>query len=197
MTHRYKEGKFPVADQVIYHFGKILFDNIEGDFWVAGGAIARFLSGDKQSDIDLFTSSRDNAAKLICQLRSKYEFKPYYITPNAIKGTIKFFEKILKVDVVKNMFKSPQETIDNFDFTVTCFAVNRDTFYYHPTACFDLLRKKLVVNNLNHPVDSMRRLQKYNRRGFTACNGTIGEIAEAIHQLSPDDMEIVEFYPVD
>lgn len=196
-THKFNTTKFLVGDQVIFHFGNLLFNNIESDFWIAGGAITSFLSGDKMKDIDCFVANRTNAAKLLIELRKKYEFKAYLITPNAVKGWATIKGVKLAIDVVKNTFQNPIQTIENFDFTVTCFAVDKSNFYYHSLAPFDILRKKLVVNKLSHPVDSMRRIQKYVRKGYGACNGTIMEIAEAIRLLTPEQMEIVEFYPID
>jgi hypothetical protein len=196
-THKYKQGKFPVADQVIYYFNNLLFDHIDSNFWIAGGCITSFLSGDKVNDIDCFVNTRSNACKLIVELRKKFEFKAYLITPNAIKGIATIKGKSIKIDIVKNVFDNPLSTIENFDFTVVCFSTDGDRFYYHSKAAFDLLRRKLVINNTTHPVDSVRRLQKYVKRGFSACNGTVLELAEAIRKLTPEEMEIVEFYPID
>lgn len=195
--HAFNSGKFPVADQVIYYFNKILFNHIDADFWIAGGALTSFMSKDKIKDIDCFVSSRHNACKLVLELRRKFEFKHYLITKEAIKGTAVVNGGRLAIDVVKRSFDSPKETIEGFDFTVCCMSVDRENLYYHKNVAFDILRKKLVVNNLPFPVSSVRRMNKYIKKGYSACNGTIMEVLTAVRGVGDEDFGLVEFYPID
>jgi hypothetical protein len=119
------------------------------------------------------------------------------ITKNAIKGYGYVFGKRVDIDIVKKEFSSPNECIDAFDFTVCCFAVSADMFYYHKSACFDLIRKKLVVHKLPHPVDTFKRLNKYTKKGFIACNGTLLTIAKAIAERGTKKESEFEFYKFD
>jgi len=195
--HEFNSKKMPVGDQIIYDFDRLFFSKIKTKFWIAGGAITSFLSGDKINDYDFFVHDKKNLIKLIYELRNKLKFKHYMITKQAIKGRVVIDNKEYKIDIVKRLFDNPIKTIEKFDFTITCFAVNKDTFFYHKTASFDLLRKRLVVNNMPYPIDSIRRMQKYIERGYRACNGTIMEIVIAVRELNPEDVGLVEFYPVD
>lgn len=195
--HKYQSAKFPVGDQVIHHFYKKLISKTETDFFIAGGAITSFLSGDKIKDFDLFFKSRKDAFLTLIKLRKDFEFKLHFSTKEAIKGSILLDGIRVNIDIVKRTFNDPFDCIKMFDFTVCCFAVDSDTFYYHENAAFDLLRKKLVVNNLPFPVSSTRRMNKYIKKGFSVCNGTILEILTAVRELDSSEFGLIDFYPVD
>ncbi len=181
-------------------FNRHLFDHMpEGKFWVAGGALREyFLNGHCfDSDVDLFFNERSEIVRVLLQLRNNCSFKHYLITENAIKGTAKIKGKIVNIDLVKRLFPNPKSTIEEFDFTVICCAVDREKVYYNPSFPFDLLRRKLVVNSLPFPMSTLQRVQKYVKKGFSICNGGLLEISKAIAKIDfekPEDNNI-EFYP--
>lgn len=192
---------FPQAFNCMVYFRKVLLrfipDDMANNIWVAGGALRAYLSDEKISDIDLFSNDRRHLARLVIILRKELKFKPYIITKSAIKGWCDYKGKKFKVDVVKRLFNDPQHTLDNFDFTVCCFATDGTFFYYHKTAAFDLLKKRLVINNLPSPVDSLKRMQRYIQKGYFACNGTLLTIAKEISMIDSSDESIFEFYTFD
>ena len=196
-SHTFNKGKFPVADQAIHYFSKIILSKLDCYCWVAGGAITSFMSGQKIKDIDLFFNSRNEAAKAVIQLRKQFKFKLLFATDKAIKGIAEIQGRKVKIDIVKTLFPNPIACINEFDFTVCCFAVSKTKFFYHPNAPFDILRKKLVINNLPFPVSTVRRMNKYIKRGYSACNGTIMEILTEVRNVNPEDFGLVDFYPVD
>lgn len=196
-THLFETKKFPVGDSLIHFFRKTIFNHIEGDFWIAGGAITSYLSGDKIKDFDLFFKTRKDACKVVIELRNKFEFKMHFCTDQAIKGHIKINGQKYNIDIVKNLFKEPIETIQKFDFTVCCLAVDKEAFYYHQSASFDILRRKLVVNDLPFPVSTTRRMTKYIKKGYSICNGTIMEILSATRNLPEEEFGLIDFYPID
>lgn len=194
--------KMPQAVNCIDYFRKIFIknlpDNLQTNVWIAGGGVKDwFLTGKVENDCDFFSNTRSNMAKLVYHLRNNYQFKHFLITKNAIKGFCMINGKKLNVDIVKKEFQNAADTIEKFDFTVCCFAVCNDTFYWHESAPFDLLKKRLVINNLPHPVDTMKRLQKYINKGFFACNGTMMTIAKAIAELDSNDESQFEHYKFD
>jgi len=166
--------------------------------WIAGGSIRDyFQKGYCKNDIDFFCQDRKAMADLVKWLRNNRQFKHYLITKNAIKGCVTIGEKRIDVDVVKKEFQNATSTIEKFDFTVCCFAVSADNFYFHQSAPFDLLRKRLVINELPHPVDTLKRLNKYIKKGFSACNGTLMTLAKSLAEQDPSDESIFEFYKFD
>ena len=181
-------------------FTRNVFDKLPNTkFWIAGGALRDyFLNGHCfDSDIDLFFNERSEIAKTLILLRKDNGFKHYLITKNAIKGWCFVGNKKVKVDLVKRLFPSPNATIEEFDFTVVCCAVDRENVFYNPSFPFDLLRKKLVINALPFPMSTLQRVQKYNKKGFSICNGGLLEISKAIAKIDFENPEEnnIEFYP--
>jgi len=202
ITRELGEVNMPQSVNCIDYFRKRFFNNFTEDLnnnvWVAGGCIRDyFAEGIVKNDIDFFCKSRKSMAELVLVLRRKFNFKHYLITKNAIKGYCFVFGNKVNVDVVKKEFKDPLECINAFDFTVCCFACDANNFYYHRSAPFDLLKKKLVIHKLPHPVDTLKRLNKYIGKGFKACNGTILTLAKAIAEQDPKNESLFEFYKFD
>lgn len=196
------QSELPQAVNCINYFRKRFLNEFTEDLnnriWIAGGCIRDWFSeGAVTKDVDFFCVDRKSMAELLIVLRNKFQFKHYLITKNAIKGYVQLWGKKMNVDIVKKPFANPSECIDNFDFTVCCFAVQFNQFYYHNSAIFDLIKRRLVVHKLPHPVDSLKRMNKYTQKGFTACNGTILTIAKAIAELDPSQDTIFEFYKFD
>lgn len=191
----------PQASNVIGHFRSYYFnqmpETLTAKIWIAGGAVRDWFSRSKKTDIDFFCEDRAAMATLVFWLRNNKAYKHYLITKNAIKGYIEINGKRYDVDIVKKPFQNPTDSIEKFDFTVCCFAVNANNFYYHVSAPMDLLKMKLVINELPHPVDTLKRLNKYTKKGFNACNGTLMTLAKAIAEQDPTNEDLFEFYKFD
>lgn len=199
----FDEGQqlMPQATNVISHFRGLYFNHINEDLnrkiWIAGGSVRDWFSKNNKTDVDFFCEDRKAMAELVIWLRNNRGYKHYLITKNAIKGYITVNEKKYDVDIVKKPFQNPTDCIEKFDFTVCCFAVNFTNFYYHVSAPMDLLKMKLVVNQLPHPVDTLKRLTKYIDKGFKACNGTLMTLAKSIAEQDPTNEDIFAFYKFD
>lgn len=168
--------------------------------WFGGGCYVRVLGGELLSDVDFYASSRDDLANLSWFLRRK-GFKIYFCNKNAIKGYIegKNHQRV-NIDIVKRIFKNEIETILNFDFSVTKIVTNASTKkgYYYQSSFIDILQKRLVFpHQLPAPIGTLKRMQKYIRRGFVACDGTMLTLAKAIAAVNFDDpiQNPIEFYP--
>lgn len=173
-------------------------EELNSKIWIAGGAVRDYFSdGVISKDVDFFCTDRKAMAELVLELRRKFKYKHYLITKNAIKGYGEVFGKRIDIDIVKKGFANPVVCIDAFDFTVCMFGVSYNSFYYHLSSPFDLMKKRLVIHNIPHPVDSLKRMNKYVKKGFSACNGTILTIAKQINQLEPEKEDIFEFYKFD
>jgi hypothetical protein len=195
-----KAAEFPQVMQCHVDMNKWFFSKLADiKVWIAGGALRDYFSTGNitESDVDFFASSRTELCKLVLKLRKSFKFKPYLITKKAIKGDGYLGTTKIQIDVVKVLFADMQECIDKFDFTCTCFAISSDDFVFHPSAPFDLMRKRLVINSLPFPLSTMQRLQKYLKRGYWICNGGMLEIAKAIKEIDFSDPEQnnIELYP--
>lgn len=196
------EQSMPQGQNCIDYFRRLILkdipEEIQQNVWIGGGSVKDWLLESKvEKDIDFFSTSRESMYKLVKHLRSKYNYKAFLITKNAIKGYGEIRGKRYDIDIVKKPFQNITDCLDNFDFTVCCFGVSADKFSYHESAPFDLIRKRLVVHRLPHPVDSIKRLQKYIKKGFTACNGTILTIAKEISKIDTEQEDMFSFYKFD
>lgn len=192
---------FPQLANCVSYFNHHIFKHLPEDLnvWIAGGAVRDYFSTGKmtESDIDFFAPDRVTMAKLTRALRKTFHFKHYLITKNVIKGYGTINGKRQDIDIVKIPCETMESTIDRFDFTVCCFAVNRKTVLFHPSAPFDLMAKRIVINSLPFPLSTLQRLQKFSKRGYWICNGGMLEIAKAMSKIdfeNPNDNNI-EFYP--
>lgn len=202
ITRDFGEMNMPQAVNCIDFFRKMFFNSFSDDLntrcWIAGGSVRDYFDKGKVSkDVDFFCVDRKTMAELVRVLRSKYQYKAYLITKNCIKGYVTIKGEKIDVDVVKKEFTNPINCIDAFDFTVCCFAVNSDNFYYHISSIFDLIRKRLVIHKLPMPVDTLKRLNKYVKKGFTACNGTLLTLAKEIAKQDPNNEDLFAFYKFD
>lgn len=150
--------------------------------WVAGGALKSYFLGENPTDIDLFFPDNNEFQRGILHFRDYEEMKGgkeakiIFENDNVIK--YKYKGKIF--DLVKKHFKDPQETINQFDFTVTCAATDGDKFYQHPSFFIDLAKKQLMVNNLPYPLSTMWRMQKYMLKGYRMCKEEMLKVAQAL-----------------
>lgn len=202
LSYEQSELQMPQARNCMDYFRRMFLadlpDDLKKSCWIAGGAVKDwFEHGYVKNDVDFWCVDRTAMYLLTRYLRRNYEFRGFLFTKNAIKGYVTIKGRKINVDVVKKPFMNPLDSIERFDFTICCFGVSSDNFYYHTSAPFDLLKKKIVVNNISDPVDSMRRLVKYINKGYKTCNGTILTISKEIAQMDSTDESIFDFYKFD
>lgn len=169
------------------------------DVWFGGGCYTRLLSNEKLSDIDFFSSNRGELAALTRHLRNN-GYKIHFINKNAIKGYIETKRYgIVNIDIVKRTFADEITTIKNFDFSVTKIVTSTtDNVFYYINSFMDITQKRLVLpHDVHYPISTLKRLQKYIKRGFVACDGTLITLIKAIQKIDLNDPEqnAIEFYP--
>lgn len=181
----------------IQAFGRLksLYDNMPAKdiSWIAGGALRSFLVGDKVKDLDIF--SNDPAA-----VESAFEADESFKKGNSNQFITNFYKDGLCYQVIKQYtYATPQETIDNFDFTIICAAIGKDGIIADERFYIDNAQKRLVVKSLPKPLSTVKRAMKYSRRGYFMCPVGLAKILKAV-QENPIDWENpqeneIEFYP--
>jgi hypothetical protein len=164
------------------------------NYYIAGGAIRDVFSlGYFTSDIDIFFPNRIEAAKAIKAFRKN-------------RATIGFHNKQLvnvylneqKIQIVKAyLYSNTKELIDDFDFTVCSACYDGNKFYLHDNFFEDLAAKRLVINSLRLPLNTMKRVIKYVHKGFHICDGNLLTLAKAIATIdfNSSTQNVMEFYP--
>lgn len=193
-----KQRNLPINN--LERFCNILTEilNLDGICYIMGGAVRRILLGEQgiKSDVDLFfTSDADFGKALETFHNSKDKFKFEKETENHV--CFIWLEQNVPVQLIKIIPKQDcnvEDILNEFDYTICQFAVNYknlDVLYSGDSSLFDLGRKRLVINKITYPVASLRRLIKYSKQGFYACQGCLQHFLEITKEL--DLNNVIEY----
>lgn len=149
--------------------------------WLAGGALRRTLIGmDLDSDFDFFFRDAKQLVKFRVELKASGA-KLIRETEHTETFMMKVCGKDRVIQLIKmSYYESPEEVIDSFDFTITQVAYDGTDIYFGAYTLWDLPRKRLALHKLTYGVATMRRMIKYTDQGFTACQGVMRSILEAV-----------------
>jgi hypothetical protein len=172
---------------------KPFIEPIEGVV-IAGGAIRKWFTGkEKNSDVDVFSSSESLLEKF--KIEKLKDYIPISSTKNA--ATFKSGDKIVQL-INGKLFNGVKEMFDNFDFTCCQFAWTHQGIYTTSKAIISTLREHLEVQKISKDfaVDSLRRAFKYQMKGFEPCWGTIRDLANSLRELTDEQIKnAVELSP--
>lgn len=176
--HRYNLDEFSARyglqdhslHKIIDHFG-----GSGGNKWIAGGAVRAFCQGKSIStDIDFFFADADSFHEFVSEYGTddgRFETKHQTTFHREIDGTR------YKIQTIRiSYYKSLQECLDTFDFTICQLGIDGDDLVVGPYTMWDLGRNRLVLHKLTYGVATVRRLLKYGAQGFTVCSGCINSI---------------------
>jgi hypothetical protein len=186
---------------MVFFYKKLFFEEIQKDgldpknYSIAGGAIRDYLSGGEIKDIDLFSSNKESEDKLIEWFKKQQNIK--ILNENDLLLNVTYKGRWFQV--IKGKFFNMEGTdlIDSFDYTVCCAMLNFEEFRYHDNFFQDVLSKHLRVNKITFPLSSLERMQKYIKKGYTACNGTLLSLSKEIQKVNLDNNteNTLEYYP--
>lgn len=151
--------------------------------WLGGGALRRSIAAmPLESDFDFFFFD-EGQLKHFCEglaaagLTKEKETQHH----EQWEGYLPKAKRSVVIQCIKfQYYKTAEEVIESFDFTVCQFSYDGSNVYAADYALWDLGRKRLAVNKISFPVSSMRRLLKYTRQGYTACDGCLASLATAV-----------------
>lgn len=174
---------------------KAIYDNMPAKeiSWIAGGALRSFLVGEHVKDLDIFSNDPEKVcAAFIADETFKAGFSNEFIS--------NFYKDGLCYQIIrKYKFSSPQETIDNFDFTIICAAIGKDGIVTDHRFYIDNAQRRLVVKALPKPLSTVKRGMKYSKRGYFMCPVGLAKILKAVQEnpINWDDptQNEIEFYP--
>jgi hypothetical protein len=197
-------------DKLKYHYKKLFFDElpeqIAQDVFIGGGAIRDYLSGSEVKDIDVFTANKEAEEKLLAFFKEKGKL----INENTLLANYTYKDRWFQVIKGKH-YNTGYELIDSFDFTICQAALgveielypeqNRKDLVVHFLSADnffqDTLAKHLRVHKITYPLSTLERMQKYIQKGYTACNGTLLEVAKSMKDVDFEnkDENTLVFYP--
>jgi len=154
--------------------------------WLAGGALRDYFMGvPVKTDYDMFFPDQENYEKA----------KEYFIKNDAVvkwesENGCKLKYKGKTYDLVKKYFNGPQETINEFDFTVSMIAVDHDGVYHGESTFIDLAKRQLIFNKITYPASTLSRCFRYYKKGFSMCMGEMKKLFESIQDFpKPEKQE--------
>jgi hypothetical protein len=161
------------------------------DYAIAGGALRDYLIGETIKDIDIFCTSRQACDNIISALD---DCSNNGSTPEVRK--LSENDQLANYQVGKDWWQiikgkyfrmQSDDLIRSFDFTI-CGAMmtGAGETAFLPTFFQDTLARHLRINTITYPLATLERMQKYCKRGYTACNGTLLEIAKSLQNLEID-----------
>jgi len=196
-------------ENCVKYFNKLILDELKdiAICWVCGGCVRDYFSvGKLTSDIDIYFQSEDDYLKVKKYLVDD-SIRKVTETGDDNVVTIKTFPKkkakvifendnVTKViyngrqfDLCRKYFTDAATTIQEFDFTVCCAAVDIKQVYHHDTFFIDLSKRQLMINKLPFPLSTMWRMQKYIQKGYFMCSGEMLKLSKAIGELQTNTPE--------
>jgi len=165
--------------------------------FLAGGAIRSVFASESISDYDLFFPSKEAFDKCIEEFGNNvtgdgkfiFNFTQTASAYSHFTSDKKHFQLICAV------FGTPEQIIDNFDFTI-CMGVwlpNTNNFILNDLFLKHIAQRRLHFNvNAQYPICSLWRVLKYTKRGYKLPAIDAIKIALKIHSLNmqtPKDLK--------
>lgn len=176
--------------------------------FVAGGFIRACLAGETPKDIDIFTTDLsivDEAVDYYVKSCRLYDTRE--VTQKKTPCTITVENGYLPpVQFVNNVaYKSPEECVNQFDFTVCqaaiwCDAAGNWQSLYTPEFIRDVAQKRLVYtapNRVEAPGGSLWRAFKYAQRGYSITQQELARLIERLIEKTEEEEEDVVLYDDD
>lgn len=162
--------------------------------WLAGGALRRTITGKPlDSDFDIFFAGYDHYVSYK-DLLAKFDGKLHKESENADTYHIEVDGKKRTIQLIKVIY--PQhvaDLLDAFDFTICQLAYDGIELATGEYTLWDIGRKRLAVHKITRHVSSLRRLLKYTKEGYYACQGCLTEVLLAANAATPGQIKEV-FY---
>lgn len=167
-------------ENLLYPLPELDLNNV----FIAGGALRSSLLNERYSDIDIFSTENKHLDEFLATL---LDWDLVY-DAEKLKTLKKGNDKI---QLIYREYESIESCLNSFDFTICQFAMNNEGLYCNPESLIHLFRKKLVVHKINPEwaYDTLRRMQKYIKAGFTICDGGLVDIVNAIREASDEQIE--------
>lgn len=176
--------------------------------FIAGGCFKNIFNDEKVKDLDIFFENKQdwgNAIQYFDELcgEDNCDGEYFFYYENEKVKAYKHNKTGIVLELICNVFGTPAEILDMFDFTITKFAyakkvvedeeqlsadkISTHIEYYvvHEDLFFEHLHfKRLVIDNkLPYPVSTFERMLRYAKYGYFPCKETKLRIIEGIREV--------------
>lgn len=135
---------------------------------LAGGAIRDTLSDTEPKDYDIFFTLAANREIVESLLQKHMELSTEtHYTKTYKTDTNQAYDQFITVQIIfKTAYIDKQAIINDFDFTNTMFAIDKNGFAIGEESLGDIVDNKVGINVITKPLSSLNRLVKYVRMGY-------------------------------
>lgn len=175
---------------------------------IAGGCFKNIFKKEKVKDVDIFFRTREEFDKAVDIYENQVcdgKFKLKYKNKNVVAYQDE--KSGIVVELIKRTFyKTEQELLDEFDFTITKFAyyfesvedtegnISFDYYVMHHEKFFEhLLMNKLVLesSDLKFPFSTFERALRYSKYGYGLCRQSKINLINSIRNKDKfDELEL-------
>lgn len=185
--------------------------------FICGGCFKNIFSQEQVKDIDMFFPNEEEFIKAKILFKDSEDYTLFYENKNVIAFKDK---KGITIELCHKIYGTPEEILNQFDFTITKFAYFKEvveisdnpfeddfevpfvddneieTKITYKILCDDcffehLHFKRLVVDNkMPYPMSTLERSYRYAKYGYQPCKETKLKIAKAINEMPISDIEV-------
>ena len=156
---------------------------------IAGGLFKNVFNKEKIKDVDMFFRKKDDYEKALHNFENNNDYEKRYENKKVV--AFKNTKTNLIVELIKESYISPENLLNNFDFTITKFAYyktkdNEEDDPYvvlmsHKDFFQHLHLKRLVIDtDLPKPFNTFERALRYKGYGYDLCKYSKVRLIEAI-----------------
>lgn len=159
--------------------------------YLAGGAMRSLLNPkDYPVDFDLFFSGTELRDTFLSYLESLRYTVVFRCPRDELITLIRRKEKIQLI--TPRFYSSLEDVVDSFDFTASACGTDGEFLYAHDDWAKDNLKKELHMAQLEYPIATIRRVDKYKSYGFKVNDTFWIEFGELLagRQWSADGMRL-------
>lgn len=150
------------------------------DCWIAGGAALALYTGNLNiKDWDLFFKSY-NHLEQAKEVFERLGFKQISVS----EWSITLRKSNVDIQLVTRFYYQTHEDIFNkFDFSVCCFAIKKNKFYYTKQAKEDVEKKQLNFIYTENIATCIKRIARYGKKGYMPSDKFIEGIYDVFHSI--------------
>ena len=173
--------------------------------FIAGGIFKNIFNKERYKDVDIFFHNKEDWEEAVKYYSESEDYYFYY--ENEKVKAFKDVKTNITIECINTVFDTPKEIISGFDFTITQFALYKETIFtdptetetrtvykvvYHEDFFTHLHLKRLVIDGLTrelpHIISTFNRCFKYGKYGYFPCRGTKLRIIGALRNISDEEM---------
>lgn len=173
---------------------KLLVD-IDG-CWLAGGALrTAFSPTDTLIDYDMFFKHKIALA----QAKMFLETLQYKLIFQCPEGKLTSFQKDnVKIQLVtEDYYIDIEDLLNRFDITSCRFAFDGKYIYGFYSSVADVKRNRINLYNISHPNSTMKRIQKYIKKGYTLTNSAVDKFVDSVYNAGVNNQLLDRRFYID